>query len=82
MFVLASIRVNLLMTLQILICISCLSLQNMFLLYNLFFPKKFQREILLEIFLVIILAKNKLHVLQQQNLMSQLLLHKFVDQAV
>ena len=82
MFVLASIRVNLLMTLQILICISCLSLQNMFLLYSLFFPKIFQREILLEIFLVIILAKNKLHVLQQQNSMSQLLLHKFVDQAV
>ena len=37
---------------------------------------------MLVIFLIFILGKNKSHVFQQQNKMSQLSLHDLVDQAV
>ena len=46
------------------------------------FAKECQSGRLLEIFLIIILGKNKSHVLQQKNSVSQLWSHKFVDQAV
>ena len=46
------------------------------------FVKEHQRRRLLEIFLVIILSKNRSHVLQQQKLMSQLLSHELMDQAM
>ena len=54
----------------------------MLLLYYLFLLKNIKGGRLLEIFLVIILGKNKFHVLQQENLMSQLLSHELMDQAV
>ena len=42
----------------------------------------FNKIIMFEIFLITILGKNKSHVLQQQNSLSQLLYHNLVHQVV